>query len=157
MSETIASVEEVKKANIILYSVSKRELLNNDYTRIFNSLNILSESGKFARGKLMLTFNGFDDDKREIYEIKEIREYVRNIYKKYKYMFYFLTNLDNNRSVIFACLNDYFSEYNNKKTKVQLAIVCNEELRNEIIESTLDYGLLLDDVEETQRILFTFI
>ena len=134
MTETIASVEEVKKANIILYSVSKRELLNNDYTRIFNTLNILSESGRFARGKLMLTFNGFDDDKREIYEIKEIREYVKNIYKKYN-----------------------FSEYNNKKTKVQLAIVCNEELRNEIIESTLDYGLVIDDIEETQRILFTFI
>ena len=45
MSETIASVEEVKKANIILCSVSKKELLNNDYTRIFSTLNVLSEFG----------------------------------------------------------------------------------------------------------------
>ena len=105
----------------------------------------------------MLTFNGFDDDKREIYEIKEIREYVKNIYKKYKYMFYFLTNIDNNRSVIFACLNDYYSEYNDTRKKVQLAIVCDEELRKEIIENTLDYGLLVDDKDETQILLFTFI
>lgn len=40
---------------------------------------------------------------------------------------------------------------------MQLAILCNEELRNEIIESTFDYGFVIDDIEETQRLLFTFI
>ena len=79
--EEIRNVEQVKNATILVYAVSKEEIINKKYTRLLNSLNILKLSGKHAKGKLMLTFDGYDDDKREIYMIPEVREYVKYIYE----------------------------------------------------------------------------
>ena len=89
--ENLKDINDVKNSYIIFFSVSKRELLNKDYTRIKNNIKILDDAGKFAKGKMLLTFDGFDFDKREIYEIPEIREYVKNIWDKDKHIFYFLT------------------------------------------------------------------
>ena len=95
-NDEIKSVLQVKKAELLFYSVSKREVTNKDYKRIINSLDILKDAGKEAKSKLFLVFDGYDNDKREIYEIPEIRDFVKYIYDKYKYLFYFLTTLDNN-------------------------------------------------------------
>ena len=103
----IESIEQVKENDILFYAVSKREILNNDFNRIRKSLEILKEAGKDAKGKLFLTFDGYDNDKREIYMIPEIRNFVKNVWDDYKFLFYFLTSFDNNRAIIFACLNDF--------------------------------------------------
>ena len=72
--ENLKNINDVKNADIIFFSVSKRELLNKDYTRIENNIRVLNNAGKLAKGKIMLTFDGFDFDKREIYEIPEVRD-----------------------------------------------------------------------------------
>ena len=113
----IESIEQVKENDILFYAVSKREILNNDFNRIRKSLEILKEAGKDAKGKLFLTFDGYDNDKREIYMIPEIRNFVKNVWDDYKFLFYFLTSFDNNRAIIFACLNDFKAIKNHKLWK----------------------------------------
>ena len=129
LSEGIESIEQVKKANILLYSVSKREVINKDYARILKNLQILDFAGKEAKEKLMLTFDGYDSDRREIYMIPEIREFVKHIYDKYNYIFYFLTTLDNNRNVIYACINDFKSLQNKSNNITSLEIIFNQNTR----------------------------
>lgn len=103
----------------------------------------------------MLTFDGYNDDKREIYMISEIREFVKYIYTKYNFLFYFLTALDNNRSIVYACINDYKAIQNNND--VFLKIIYNEDIRKKTIYSMLEYGKLIGDLDGMQRIIFTFI
>lgn len=55
--DNLKNVNEVKNIDIIFFSVSKRELLNKDYTRIEKNIKILNEAGKLAKGKMMLTFD----------------------------------------------------------------------------------------------------
>lgn len=155
--DNLKNVNEVKNIDIIFFSVSKRELLNKDYTRIEKNIKILNEAGKLAKGKMILTFDGFDFDKREIYEIPEIREYVKNIWDKCKHIFYFLTALDNNRSIIFACLNNFECFSRIGDIRRQLHIIFDEEIKNETIDGMLKFGLKINDVEDVRRIIYTFI
>ena len=155
--DNLKNINEVKNADIIFFSVSKRELLNKDYTRIENNIKILNEAGKLAKRKMMLTFDGFDFDKREIYEIPEIREYVKNVWDKCKHIFYFLTALDNNRSIIFACLNNFECFSRIGDIRRQLHIIFDEEIKNETIDGMLKFGLKINDVEDVRRIIYTFI
>ena len=157
IDDYLRNIDDVKKATIILCSVSKRELINRDYTRIEKNIKILNDAGKLAKGKMMLTFDGFDFDKREIYEIPEIREYVKNIWDKCKHIFYFLTALDNNRSIIFACLNDFECFSRIGDIRQQLHIIFNEEIKNKTIDGMLKFGVKINDVEDVRRILYTFI
>lgn len=153
----IESIEQVKENDILFYAVSKREILNNDFNRIRKSLEILKEAGKDAKGKLFLTFDGYDNDKREIYMIPEIRNYVKNVWDDYKFLFYFLTSFDNNRAIIFACLNDFKSIQNHRDKKCRLEIIYNQKIKEQTINSMKKYGLLIDDIDGVQRILFTII
>ena len=155
--ENLKNINDVKNADIIFFSVSKRELLNKDYTRIENNIRVLNNAGKLAKGKIMLTFDGFDFDKREIYEIPEIREYVKNVWDKCKHIFYFLTALDNNRSIIFACLNNFECFSRIGDIRRQLHIIFDEEIKNETIDGMLKFGLKINDVEDVRRIIYTFI
>ena len=81
----IESVEQVKKADLLLYAVSKKEVESKDVKRLIDSLEILKQAGKDAKGKLLLTFNEYDNDEREIYMIPEIRSFVKILWEKYKY------------------------------------------------------------------------
>lgn len=153
----IRNVEDIKNAEIIFYSVSKRELVNEDYTRIKNNLKLLNSAEKYARGKMMITFDGFDNDKREIYEIPEIRKYVKNIWNEYNHIFYFLTPLANNRSIIFACLNDFKSIHNVGVKETQLHIIYDKDIKQKTIDAMYKYSLKINDLENLKKILDTFI
>lgn len=153
----IESIEQVKENDILFYAVSKREILNNDFNRIRKSLEILKEAGKDAKGKLFLTFDGYDNDKREIYMIPEIRNFVKNVWDDYKFLFYFLTSFDNNRAIIFSCLNDFKAIQNHRDKKCRLEIIYNQKIKEQTINAMKKYGLLIDDIDGVQRILFTII
>ena len=153
----IESIEQVKENDILFYAVSKREILNNDFNRIRKSLEILKEAGKDAKGKLFLTFDVYDNDKIEIYMIPEIRNFVKNVWDDYKFLFYFLTSFDNNRAIIFSCLNDFKAIQNHRDKKCRLEIIYNQKIKEQTINAMKKYGLLIDDIDGVQRILFTII
>ena len=152
----IKSVSQVKKAEMLFFSVSKREVINKDYKRIINSLEIFKEAGTEAKSKLFLVFDGYNNDKREIYEIPEIRNFVKYIYNKYKYLFYFLTTIDNNRSIIYACINDLEVIHTDNNPIVGVRIIPNKKTEDEITNAMIEYGTKIGETE-MQREIFTFI
>ena len=156
MSE-IENVEDIKKASLILYSVSKNEILNKDHSRILYTMEQLNQSGKDGREKLMLTFDGYDNDEREIYMIPEIRDFVKYIYEQYNHLFYFLTTLEENRALIWACINDIKAIKKENSKDVMLEITYNDKIKKQTIESMLKFGTIINDLDEIRRILLTFI
>lgn len=155
--ESIDSVEKVKASDIILYAVSKLEIENKDLQRLSNSLEILKQAGKDAKGKLFLTFDGYDNDEREVYMIPEIRSFVKTIWEKYKYLFYFLTAFDNNRSIIFACINNFEALQNKDTGVVELQIIHNYEINIPIIAAMKDFGKSINDIEGAINIVQTIV
>lgn len=155
--ESIDSVEQVKESDIILYAVSKLEVENKDLQRLSNNLEILKQAGKDAKGKLFLTFDGYDNDEREVYMIPEIRSFVKTIWEKYKYLFYFLTAFDNNRSIIFACINNFEALQNKDTGVVELQIIHNDEINIPIIAAMKDFGKSINDIEGAINIVQTIV
>lgn len=153
----VACLEDIIKADLILYSINKKDLINRKFINFERILEILQKAGKDARGKLMLTFDGYDNDDREIYFIPEIREFVKYFYDKCNYLFYFLTTEDNNRSIIFACINDCNSFKVKGGNKVILETIYDQEIKMKTINSIIKYGLSQNDFIEAKRLLYTFI
>ena len=149
--------EGIKKANLIVYSIHKDDLIERRFSKFENILENLKLAGKDARGKLFLTFDGYDNDSREIYLIPEIRAFVKYFYDKCNYLFYFLTSLDNNRSIIFACINACKSYKVKGEDEVTVEIIFNEKIMMQTVYEILKYGQLQNDLEETKKLLDTFI
>lgn len=153
----IQCLEGIKKADLIVYSIHKDDLIERRFSKFENILENLKLAGKDARGKLMITFDGYDNDNREIYLIPEIRAFVKYFYDKCNYLFYFLTALDNNRSIIFACINDCKSYKVNGEDEVTVEIIFNEKIMMQTVYEILKYGQLQNDLEETKKLLDTFM
>ena len=149
--------EGIKKTDLIVYSIHKEDLIERRFTKFENILEKLKLAGKDARGKLLLTFDGYDNDNREIYLIPEIRAFVKYFYDKCNYLFYFLTSLDNNRSIIFACINDCKSYKIKDKDEVTVEIIFNEKIMMQTVYAILKYGQLQDDLDDTIKLLDSFI
>lgn len=153
----IKNMEQVKKADLLIYVISKSEVINNNFDKIKRSIAILNKAKKWAKCKIMLTFDEYEDDQREIYEIPEIRKYVKKIWEECNHIFYFLTTIEHNNSVIYACINDFESVKINGINKTALHILENEKIRKNTIESMAKYGVLINDVDGVREILASFI
>lgn len=153
--EELSDISQVENAELLIFNINKREVKNQDYSRILKALELLKKAGKSAKGKVLLTFDGYDKDSREIYMIPEIRAYIKHIYEKYKYFFYFLTTMDNNRSVILACLND-FQAIQNDNNGVLLRIIPNDIRNNDITKAMKEYGKEIGE-DDMEKVIYTFI
>lgn len=84
---------KLKTSDIILLNVSQREILNLDttgLTRLLEKLTINDEMIKKSQSKLSFFIDGYNHDSREIYEIPEVREWMKKVFEDFKYWGYFL-------------------------------------------------------------------
>lgn len=100
------SLEEIRQVTVIVHNITKPEVQAKDYSTVSLLFDKFHQLKTEARGKLILQFAGYDDTPEEIYEIKEIRDYVMGMFQRWPEMFYFLTQKDIIYKVILACISD---------------------------------------------------
>lgn len=98
--------EKVRRTTVLIHNVTKLEVQKKDYMGIAKLFKVFKELKTEARGKLMLQFAGYEDTPDEIYEIKEIRDYVMGMFQRWPEMFYYITQNDINYKIILACIVD---------------------------------------------------
>lgn len=147
--EGVYDIESVKNTDLIIHTVTKDEVINEDYTVINNIFKILFDAEKYSREKLMIVFDGYTNDKREIYMIPEIRRYVQHIFYEYESLFYFLTNIHNNNQMLLACLSGY--NVTRRKDKVKLEIIKNNSVIERMAIGMLKQGCVNDDLELVEK------
>lgn len=104
--------------DVLVITISRKEIENNDLTRILSKLEYLIMSDNLAlkmRRKIEFSFDGYNDDMRELYEIDEVRNYVINLSEAFPYLFFF-TKLDGNYGTLKVFANCYIK--NDKKIKL---------------------------------------
>ena len=85
----------LKQFDAFFPAVSKEEIASGETRKqvdIFNQFieaKHLSGELKNLQGRLGLSFEGYDSDQREVYEIEEIREWVKKFIKDFPLFFYF--------------------------------------------------------------------
>jgi hypothetical protein len=80
------------KKPMMFYHISKEEILNKDLRGINSLLNTVSKVGKGAKQSLVITCNGYDDVTDELYEIKEVREFVEHMFNRHPHLLYYIAN-----------------------------------------------------------------
>jgi len=98
--------DRLKMLDILNINIHKSTVLKKDYTKLKKILDKLEKSKTDSKYKLIISFDGYDLDTAEIYEIKEIRDYVWGLFNKYPHIFYFLSPLGEYNKFILACITD---------------------------------------------------
>lgn len=75
----------------IISVISKEYIDTSNFEEVLGFFNQMLEEPKKHEGKVHLMIEGYDDDKREIFEIPEIRDYFTILDKLFPYWFYFIS------------------------------------------------------------------
>jgi hypothetical protein len=76
----------------IILDVSRKQVEDCDIDDLLKSLSVYlknKENVIKGREKTAISFSGYDDDPRELYEIPEVRKYVSALDAAFPYLFYF--------------------------------------------------------------------
>lgn len=138
--------EMIDGESCIGHIITEHEVERNDFTNIMKTLKVFMNAGKKGKDSLCISFYGYEDNPCEVYEILEIRNYVKLLFKKCPSLFYFLSGMDYTRNNIFLCLCDLQSIKRTSSINVQA--IPSESLIREIIDGVLDYGEKVNDSNE---------
>lgn len=87
--------------------ISRREIKDHDTSRSLALLNGLTQEKSvawIARGRLVLSVDGYDDDQRELYEIPEVRRFINALHSQWKYWFFFSNETYATLQVVCNCI-----------------------------------------------------
>ena len=84
---------QIKDSGLVLLNVSQNEIEDLDvsgFTKLLERLVVNDDMIEKARGKISFMIDGYNFDKREVYEIPEIRAWTKKVFSAFKYWGYFL-------------------------------------------------------------------
>jgi len=128
--EHLATInKEMINSKIIFLAVGKEEILEENFEgfkKVLKWMTATDEMIKKCQGKLIISVFGYDDDDRGLYQIEEVRNWMKGVLPIFKYWGYFLnmelpepnmTSLD----VLHLCNVDIeLLQYNSKKESWKL-------------------------------------
>ena len=88
-------------------AVSRSDVENGDTSATLGTLSGLLDTDATVRrfrGRVNVSFDGFNDDPREIYEIPEIRRFCAELDARFPYWLYFLSTEDSSLKMMTFCL-----------------------------------------------------
>lgn len=139
--------------DLIFHSVTKKEIMKQDTKRINEYLEMLRKDLENSCSKLMITFDGYENDPREIYEIEEIRKYVSKLFSENKDLFYYITTMDNNNSMLLACMSDCTKIRQEGSKIITLGVMPDIILKNQITHAVM--RCVNNDIQRAKVILDT--
>jgi hypothetical protein len=84
---------QMEEADYIYFTIERNDIEKNNTDKIidfFNRLQLNDKLTKATQGKVELFIDGYNNDKRELWEIPTVKKYVKRIEPKIKYWFFFI-------------------------------------------------------------------
>lgn len=107
--EVIESIEDIEilPGDIYILGIAREAVEKGHIESYLKEFEKLSR--KKMRGRVILTFAGYENDKREIYQIPEIRKWMDRLLKNVPHLFYFLSKENYAIVIAFLCLGNVHS------------------------------------------------
>jgi len=83
----------IVETSVIVYVIDNEEVMVSDVSRprnFFDRLRLTKELAHACQGKVEITFFGYEDDPRELFEIEEVRKYVALLDDALPELFFFV-------------------------------------------------------------------
>lgn len=103
-TEVMAATSELDAAGTTVLNVSREDVEKGrleSYLREFKKYE-----KKRLRGKIIIIFNGYEQDRREVYQVREITNWVDRLLKNVPHLFYFLSRDNYAMRIAFFCLSE---------------------------------------------------
>jgi hypothetical protein len=157
--------------DLMILEIRKENLINRDLSRLTEFLNIVEANPKFYYKKGHITFGGYDDDVREIYEIPEIRDWCIKAIEKYPYLFYFIEDkLEGQKNIIVCIANiqafqpgprksilqwhkEGFNVTDENFPKISIKVELQPVLFNNISLGLIKFGEKINDVKRVENLI----
>lgn len=105
--------------NLHWYSIDRKEVENKDFRGITKLIKTMQGMGNRSCQSVNLTFDGYDHVPDEIFEINEIRQYVKVLLQKYPDLFYYLSqNYTQCLQNIILCYADFETVFFGEKKAI---------------------------------------
>ena len=112
--------------HVLHFIVSREEIENKRMGRVITQMTECMKAGKKAKGNLIITVFGYDDDPRELAEIPEVRSFFRTAYEYFPNIFEYLVPSFPAVNPILFCLLDTIAT-DKHAGKFRMAIVKNQK------------------------------
>jgi hypothetical protein len=89
--------------------VRRHSVEAGDVSSVLSFLRSISSDESSAwrmRGQISISFDGYSHERRAIFTVPEVREFVARIHAAWPYWFFFLNQVDHSIKVVAACLCD---------------------------------------------------
>lgn len=147
-----------------VFPVSKKEVKKLDILRVLSVVRHMETMPNNGFQKLVITFSGWDKNPNDIYEIPEIRKWVKEVIDRVPHIFYFVTPIENLNSLIISCYFDVVVNHEGEKLtesewasrgkyKVtdrpnnHISITWDKEKLTKIHKGLMDYGEKIGNIE----------
>ncbi|CBH21371.1 protein of unknown function [Acetoanaerobium sticklandii] len=156
----ITKNQTIEANSLFFYSIDKEEVKKKDFKRLDDAIKFFETAGVDARGKLIITFSGYMDNPLEIYQIDEIRDYVKELYQKHSNLFYFLSDYITTNQYIWLCLcniQETRTLSNSSIKASEINIGENFFLINSVYDSFVNYADSIFDYSYESSLLLSSI
>jgi hypothetical protein len=91
----------------IILVIDREVIERKAYGKVLAPLKLLAadrESIRKYANSVYLVFNGYDNDKRELFEIAEVRDFVQALHGEFPHWFHFLNKVDPTLLLVCCCI-----------------------------------------------------
>lgn len=135
-----ARIEDIKLIEIV---VTKKNIIEQDRNNLNGALKLLRKDVKNSQSKLKITFSKWDEN-HEIFEVEEIRNYVKELFEENQDLFYFLSDEADNSKKVLTCL----SKLNEVKHEGDDKTIYNLQIPDEVIEKIMNSMMIAFDFDK---------
>lgn len=106
---------------LFVFSVERDHVEKKFYKPVKEFIKTLDRLGPLAVQNAAITFDGYEDDPRELSEIDEVRAYIRRLFNDHPHLFLYMSFQMEIPQYMIPCLGDFYSIYKGEKlTKEQI-------------------------------------
>lgn len=114
--------------------IEKDDVLRMSFKEIKKIHEVFMEFKDSLYQRLTISISGYDNDPRELYEIEEVKKYIKKMIKKYPTLLYFL-NFEITHDFMFSCLAENVTDFKKEKYRNKSVV----ELGNEFMENPEEF------------------
>ncbi|MGG1673969.1 hypothetical protein ACIFOE_25750 [Paenibacillus sp. NRS-1783] len=150
ISYVVSSDEiEVTDKNIYMLGID-RLAVEKDHVEVYlQEFKRMAKKG--LRSRVWMTFQGWDHDPRELYQIKEVTTWVNRLIKNVPHLFYFLAKEGYTMRVIFMCY--VYSVNRNGVTPEQAKVLTEKVTKSAVAFSKRSGDTILEQFKLAELIL----
>lgn len=112
----ISGLSNLDPDALYLINISKSSIDSMSFSFIDECVNILHELHKKAYRSVIIMIDGYGDIAAEVYEIPEVRSWIKELFEKYPYFLYFINYSVDSHITLLSCIGDIKVTYYGEET-----------------------------------------